>query len=85
MADEGKANVMKDIKVEKLVLNCCVGESGDRSTRAARVLEQLTGQTTGSTPRPVTRSVHSESDVTRRLPFMSLSAVRRLWKFLSVD
>merc|ERR1712085_209112 len=25
-------------------LNCCVGESGDRLTRAARVLEQLTGQ-----------------------------------------
>jgi large subunit ribosomal protein L11e len=47
MADEGKANVMKDIKVEKLVLNCCVGESGDRSTRAARVLEQLTGQQPG--------------------------------------
>lgn len=44
MATEGKKNPMKDIKVDKLILNCCVGESGDRLTRAARVLEQLTGQ-----------------------------------------
>ena len=46
MAEETdtKANVMRDIKIDKLILNCCVGESGDRLTRAARVLEQLTGQ-----------------------------------------
>ena len=27
----------------QLILNCCVGESGDRLTRAGRVLHQLTG------------------------------------------
>eukprot|EP00389_Voromonas_pontica_P008806 GDKH01013404.1.p1 GENE.GDKH01013404.1~~GDKH01013404.1.p1 ORF type:complete len:174 (+),score=64.23 GDKH01013404.1:54-575(+) len=37
-------NVMRKIRIEKLVINVCVGESGDRLTRAARVLEQLTDQ-----------------------------------------
>ncbi|XP_074656551.1 large ribosomal subunit protein uL5 isoform X1 [Tubulanus polymorphus] len=47
MADAKKeqTNPMREVRIRKLCLNICVGESGDRLTRAAKVLEQLTGQT----------------------------------------
>ena len=44
-ADKKKGdNPMREIKIDKLIINCCVGEPGDRLTKASKVLEDLTGQ-----------------------------------------
>merc|ERR1712042_163920 len=42
--DKRANNQMRQLRIQRLCLNICVGESGDRLTRAAKVLEQLTGQ-----------------------------------------
>ena len=35
---------MRNIEIDKVVINCCVGEPGDKLTKAAKVLKDLSGQ-----------------------------------------
>lgn len=42
--DKSKSKEMRKIGIDKLVVNICVGESGDKLTKAARVLKELTEQ-----------------------------------------
>jgi len=42
--DQSKSAPMRQIYIEKLIVNICVGESGDKLTKAGRVLKELTDQ-----------------------------------------
>ena len=79
--DQGeKENPMRELRIRKLCLNICVGENGDRLTRAAKVLEQLTGQTpVFSKARYTVRSFGIRE--MRRLLFTAQSAKPRQRKF----
>ena len=43
-AKDKSHNKMREIKIEKLVVNCCTGESGDQLQKATKVLKSLADQ-----------------------------------------
>ncbi|KAK7796814.1 hypothetical protein U0070_004610 [Myodes glareolus] len=83
--DQGeKENPMRELRIRKLCLSLCVGESRDRLTRAAKVLEQLTDL---FFPKLGTPSGFSASGEMKRLLFTVLSVEprqKKFWRHLKV-
>lgn len=44
MSESKLENVMRRLRIEKVTVNCSVGEGGAKLERAAKILESLTGQ-----------------------------------------
>lgn len=67
-------NAMRDIRIEKVVVNIGVGEAGDKLLKAQKVLERLTGQQAIQT---LSKKTNRDWGIRRGMPIGAKVTLRR--------
>ena len=74
-------NAMREVHVEKVVVNIGVGEAGERLVKAQKVLEMVTGQKSVET---ISKTVNRDLGIRKGMPLGCKVTLRgdKMWEFL---